>query len=283
MSGASPFPCVRCGQFPIPAEVNRIVKQWTPSSATTIPLLSNRSTTGLEYCPLTDLCLDCLLRDELAQARLVLDRVDPAAQRKAIWSAQCVPGGEIDAAWCDFSLLVFGRQIGVVAVRPDNDPFDTRTVPWAAHYRLSSPLVFVTQSWLRRVRYRDTPLYLEERWNPTMPEPKVTLHGLQHDVPASEANEASRRGRKILQVLSQRGRPSGGRFSSPEECKNHVVSYLESIMEDGRAIDRRDSKVTQRDAELFLLGVESGGRQLRRELGPYRWSDILDDVRKANP
>lgn len=271
-----PPPCVRCGCCPVPATVNEIVYSWTPAGARHYRMENMPCPPGQpEYIPLTDLCLSCLFMHEQVLAWHILDLAGAMRHRHAVWMMDCMPGYAFGEAWRDFSTLTFGRQIGLVAAPAESYPFNTTHVPWAAHYRPTQGLIFVTQSWVRRVRYRDTPLYVEERWNPTLLEQQTVLHGLKEDIPDSVVHKALR-GRRLLQVLSQSGRPRGGRFRDADECKAAVLQAIEDVFQQG-------ARPSQIDIEYLLFGIESGGRQLRRALAPYQWSDLLREVRLRYP
>lgn len=285
MEIALPSPCQSCGQSLVPADVNRTVYFAPPIGDPAILKKENRPHPSgePEYIPLTDLCLSCLFTLERRGAWQILNLVGDLRGSRGTWIIDCMPGYRFGEEWADFSILMFGNHIGYVRALADSHPFDTGKVSWAADYRPDGDRIFVTQAWLRRVRYRDTPLYLEERWNPTMPKPGVALHGLEEDVPTSEANEAMRRGRKLLQATSQRGRPPGGRFDSPEECREAVATAIEERVRAVHSFDAADRKFSQDDIAQMLFGIDNGARQLRRALKPYKWQEIVDEVLKANP
>lgn len=279
MEIAPPSPCLNCGQIPVPRVVNRVVHVTPPVGKPTPLLLENRShpSRGPEYIPLTDLCLLCLSTLERARAWQVLDLIGDLRGRRSIWMIECMPGYEFGEEWADFSTLTFGNQIGIVRAPADSHPFDSSKVSWAAHYRPTGGLIFVTQTWLRRVRYRDTPLYLEERWNPLSREPEPVLYGLRPDVPDKVVHQALR-GRRLLQVLNQYGgRPRGsGRFRDADECKVAVVRAMRKEMKAGRV-------PRQADIECMLYNQEQHGRQLRRDLYPYKYMDLLRQLKSKYP
>lgn len=80
----------------------------------------------------------------------------------------------------------------------------------------------------------------------------------------------------LLRTKVRPGPRTGGRFENEHQCRDTVITAIMALWEQGRA-------PRAADVELYLLGVESAGRQLRRYLKPYKYKAILDDVRKNNP
>ncbi len=266
---ASAIPCLQCGN--VPTQIVNKARLVFQGGVTTAYTNVRRSSGQAGYIPLTDLCLSCLFDSEIAAARMLLNVTDSASENTDAWSIQCFPGYGFDKEWRDFSVLVFGREIS-----PDIDP-DSCPWPSLGFRSREEGSRSETQVWLRRVRYRDTALYVEGRWNPTLRGEQVTLHGLMHDIPDSVVHQALR-GRRLLQILSQHGgRPRGsGRFRDADECKEAVLEVIRNELE-------QDRKPNQADIEYLLFNADSGGRQLRRALKPYRWSDLLGELAREYP
>jgi hypothetical protein len=222
------------------------------------------------YVPLTDRCLACLFAEEKAIANGVQQIVAGARAGADIWCIECLPGHVIREQWRDYSALVFGRRVERI---PPDHHIDTRGFPWFAHYWDEGGAIVVIQAWLRRVRFKDTPLYIEQRWNPAMPRATRALRGLEDDE-SPRHRQAALRGEQLLVALDQSG---WARFDNADECKAAVETWILNALRQGR-------KLRREDAEFELCNIRSEGRQLARYLEPaYKWSDLKSAVRRSHP
>jgi len=163
------------------------------------------------HVPLTDHCLACLFKSERDAARAIRHSVAGAGPRDDAWYIQCLPEYKLVERHGErgrgFSALVFGRRVGRVVTDRHPDAINTRRVPWPGHYWRDRENVVVIQAWLRRVRYRDTPFYIQGRWLPGWAREELTLRGLSDTDTLDEAR-AALGGLGLLQAMNQGGRPS---------------------------------------------------------------------------
>ncbi len=256
MTVTSAIPCLQCGNIPT-RTVNRARLIWQ-GGVTTLYTRAWRPSDRAGYIPLTDLCLSCLFNSEMAAARVLLNSIDNPSENADVWSIQCFPGYAYGKEWRDFSVLVFGREIG-----SDFNPDDCL---WPSlGFRNFEGSASETQVWLRRVRYRNTPLYLEGRWNPTLRGEQVMLHGLEKDSPNNVVQEALR-GRGLLRRLSRRGRPRNTGHYTEEEYRQRVAELF-----------TEDSRDRTREEWAEELGVD------RDTLMRYHrnWPDVLPRPRRS--
>lgn len=226
-----------------------------------------------EYVPLIDFCLACIFASEIAGAGHALRAVDDIGEQAATWYIQCLPGHIRGDEWRDFSALVFGRRMG-------EEPASASTTapeayPWTAHRLSDGESATVIQAWLRLVRYRDTSLYLEERWNPLLGDRPPSLHGVSDEVSDRLACDVLRRGRRLLDDLR---RPSGRpRASGEYETREALIADVARAI---AGLRRMGKKITQEGVGEFLRPYgEDSARQLR-DWGTQHdfrdWPDLRD-------
>ena len=123
--------------------------------------------------------------------------------------------------------------------------------------------------------YGDVPAFLEYRW---LPHQGYTLvpRGLE-EVSRQRDIDTLMRGVGLLHQLTRSGPGRPARYDSLGECREAVRQALVTLWAD------YDRPPHEGDIEFYLFGVENKGRQLRRSLKPYRWADIMAEVRESHP
>ena len=202
----------------------------------------------------TGLCRDChsALRCAL---KADLDMPPDLPVFEAHWS-----GGLFGPKWRDYRIHFFGT----------NATEFPNPCPWP-YYRIEN---LVYQIWWLGVTYRNLPAYAERRWHPDHGD-AVRVVGLENLRRYADA-EAVQRGLKLIRFVERRGRPPGGSFDSPDECRDAALTWIEDAL-------RNDRKPRREDAERDLLFVHSEGKQLARELNPFRWSDLIREAKRRHP
>ena len=101
--------------------------------------------------------------------------------------------------------------------------------------------------------------------------------GLEHVGKIGDAEQALR-GLRLLRALDGRGRPSKLMPTTQEEAKKEQQKVKKAIkrkLQAGEAYNRSD-------IELFLYGVEQGGKFLAQKIAPVKYSTLEQAVLSAN-
>lgn len=118
-------------------------------------------------------------------------------------SAFRYPGTMRGEEWRHFDVLLFGVPCGdipdpspfpYVRIRLGDEPDQLGTIPFMA-----------TQVWFMAAQYRDSPLYIEQRWHPANGY-SVAIRGLENDHRRADIDRAWR-GLKLIRWLNNAGRP----------------------------------------------------------------------------
>jgi hypothetical protein len=236
------------------------------------------------YCPLIDRCLACLFEAEQERAENVLRRFADTPEESRLWTISCLPGSVAAPAaeWArDLTVVIFGDEFYSGPYGPAGYQIDTSGVPWAAHYRLlPHGVVCIDQCWLRRVRYRDTPLYIEERWDPTMSELRIVFGGLEHvhkgAMRLTEVQRIMGTCLRLLRKLDGRGRPAIATTVEKARAEQEKVK---------RAIRKRlraGEPYNRADIEVQVYGKEQGGTFLDKKIHPALFTTLDQEVQKYN-
>lgn len=253
MAQADIHTCARCGGETSHTDVRHARYDWTPHGLLWTGFGSQDDPRRPDPSPLLDLCPACLKDDETARCIL-----------PGNWFVHSTPGRVIDHDWADFATLAIGRQIGAVTARRNEVVFNSTHVPWIPWYHRLGGAYVVGQVWRWRVRYRDTPLYLDQHWDPAMAATLVTLHGLETETRTTVIHRALR-GLDLLHILRQQGgRPHDTGNLTEAEFRRLVAEILREDEEAGRRHRTREAW-----AEALSVSPDTLYRYLRK------WPDVL--------
>lgn len=157
----------------------------------------------------SDLCVEC--RIERGRPNSIHARVRAMARERrmlivelgmpadAVWKRLVYNGAIYGDQWRDYSAEMFGI---VVPELPCPPPW-----PYMRQVYDNGRYGIIVQLWLRRIRHKGTPAFIEARWHPERGE-TIALVGLESTGSIASAEKALK-GIKFLKRLDERGRKPG--------------------------------------------------------------------------